>query len=389
METKMKKYLITLIYAFSSIIWAQPIPTDDSAINDAYIDKALHSLIYGADCNESELAEQRALPKGAINANDKSTIDTAKYADAKSKAIAFNGVVLKGGIFDSTQKDSTQNLYLSPDRKISYAINDNTLEVKAICQKQGFTLTNFANGDFGINLSHNPTKEVAIALNVNKSMSRYTDALIDIAPFLAKHILGDTQNEFAKISLVTFSYIRVQDLGSFYDAPSFTNALYGAKGIDSKDNLVNIALVESMRNFTKDNGLKKEIYLITNGASDDPHKEEQMLAMTKNLNANIVKNSKENFDNRVKIHIFALKPFQSLKTQKANTEFLQNLAKITGGTYNEANNVYDFKKQILTLSNDGKPFDMRELDNKIRPSKNHKIYDPNNPNDNPPKNKKK
>lgn len=144
-----------------------------------------------------------------------------------------------------------------------------------------------------------------------------------------------------------------------------------------------------MRNFTKDNGLKKEVYLITNGASDDLHKEEKMLAMTKNLNANIVKNSKENLDNRVKIHIFALKPFQSLKTQKANIEFLQNLAKITGGTYNEANNAYDFKKQILTLSNDGKPFDMRELDNTIRPSKNHKIYDPDNPNDNPPKNKKK
>ena len=68
---------------------------------------------------------------------------------------------------------------------------------------------------------------------------------------------------------------------------------------------------------------------------------------------------------------------------------MQNLAKITGGTYNEANNTYDFKKQILTLSNDGKPFDMRELDNQIRPSKNHKNYDPNDPNDNPPKNKKK
>ena len=38
--------------------------------------------------------------------------------------------------------------------------------------------------------------------------------------------------------------------------------------------------------------------------------------------------------------------------------------------------MYDFKKQILTLSNGGKAFDMRELDNEIRPSKNHKIYDP-------------
>ena len=226
-------------------------------------------------------------------------------------------------------------------------------------------------------------------LNVNKSMSRYIDALIDIAPFLAKHILGDLQNEFAKISLVTFSYVRVQDLGTFYDAPSFTNALYAAKGIDSKDNIVNVALVEAMKNFTKDNGLKKEVYLITNGASDDPHKEEQMLSMTKNLNANIVKNTKTNADNAVKIHTFALTPFASRKSQKANAEFLQNLAKITGGSYNEADNAYNFKKHILTVSNDGKPFDMGELNNQIRPSKTNKIYDPNNPNDNLQKNKKK
>ncbi len=409
---------IGLICAFVSIMWAQPpAPIDDSTINDAYIDKALRALILGADCSESEIALQKALPKGIINASDKSVIDASQYTNTKSRTIVFNGVVLHGGIFDNTpfdnkQNNNAQNLYLSPDRKISYAIKGGdfdtshtqgksneikgTLEVKAICEKQSFTLSNFTNGDFGINLSNHPRKEVAIALNVNKSMSRYIDALIDIAPFFSKHIFGESSENnsdknsennlsndrgFAKISLITFSYIRVADLGTFYDAPSLTNALYSAKGIDSKDNIVNVALIEAMKNFTKDNGLKKEVYLITNGGADDPHKEEKMLAMTKNLNANIVKNSKTNAPNRVKIHIFALKPFASLKTQKANTEFLQNLAKITGGTYNEANNAYDFKKQILSVSNDGKTFDMRELDDKIRPSKTHKIYDPDNPND--------
>ena len=320
--------LMCAVFGFVEV-YAQKVQNiDNDTINDTYIGKALHSLIYGADCSESEIALQKALPKGVINASDKSIIDALQYTNAKSSVIAFNGVVLHGGIFDSTQFDNkqnnnAQNLYLSPDRKISYAIKvgdfdtphtqgksnkiKGTVEVKAICEKQSFTLINFTNGDFGINLSKHPRKEVAIALNVNKSMSRYIDALIDIAPYLAKHILGDTQNEFAKISLVTFSYARVQDLGTFYDAPSLTNALYSAKGIDSKDNIVNVALIEAMKNFTKDNGLKKEVYLITNGGADDPHKEEKMLSMTKNLNANIVKNSKENFDNRVKIHIFALR----------------------------------------------------------------------------------
>ena len=116
------------------------------------------------------------------------------------------------------------------------------------------------------------------------------------------------------------------------------------------------------------------IILYTNGSPGDMLKADKMLAMTKNLNANITKNTATNADNRVKIHAFALSP---------NLEFLKNVAKITGGTYNEANNSYDFKKQILTLSNGGKPFDMGDIDNQIRPSKTHKIYDPDNPQDKP------
>ncbi len=322
------------------------------------------------------------MPKNTINANNNSTIDTAKYTDAKTRAIAFNGIVLNGGIFDNRE-----NLYMSADRKISYnLIESNTLEIKAVCEKQGFVITNFHNGDFGVRLSKNPTKEVAIAINFNNSTRSYTDALKDIAPFVAKHILGDTQKQYAKISLITFSYVRVLDLGTFYDAQDFADALLSAKGTDSATKMVNVALVEAMKNFTKDNGLKKEVYLITDGGPDDDHKAEKMLSMTKNLNANITKNTASNADNRVKIHAFALSP---------NLEFLKNIAKITGGSYHEANNSYDFKKQILTLSNDGKPFDKSELGNEIRPSKNHKIYDPNNPddsddsNDNPPSKKGK
>lgn len=352
---------------------------DDEAIDEAYIDKELHALIYGADCSCGAQATPRsALPKSTINASNNSTIDSTKYTDTKSRTIAFNGNVLYGGIFDNT---SNANLYLSADRRISYALtngtlDNGTLEIKAICEKQSFVITNFHNGDFNIYLSKNPTKEVAIALNVNTSMKGYIEAFKEIAPFVAKHILGDREKQYAKISLITFSYSWVYDLGTFYNPQEFISALEKAKGIESDTVVFNHALIKSMKNFTKDNGLKKEVYLITNGSPGDMLKAEKMLAMTKNLNANITKNTQTNADNRVKIHAFALSP---------NLEFLKNIAKITGGTYNEANNSYDFKKQILTLSNGGKPFDMRKLDNQIRPSKTNKIYDPDNPQDKPNK----
>lgn len=368
-----RKFLIVCMVLSIVAIHAQDI--DDDKIDEAYIDKELHALIYGADCNDSaQITPRSTSPKSTINANDNSTIDSSKYTDAKSRSIAFGGNVLYGGIFDNSQ-----NLYLSADRKISYnLIESNTLEIKAICEKKGFVITNFRNGDFGLNLSKNPTKEVAIALNVNTSMKGYIEAFKEIAPFVAKHILGDREKQFAKISLVIFTEHTIQTLGTFYNAKDFADSFMAIKGKNSPTKMINVALIEAMRNFTKDNGLKKEVYLITDGKPDDMSRSEKMLTLTKNLNANITKNTATNADNRVKIHTFAL---------GADLPFLKNLAKITGGSYHEANNSYDFKKQILTLSNDGKPFDKSELGNEIRPSKNHKIYDPNNPDDsnnNPP-----
>lgn len=354
---------------------------DDEAIDETYINKELHALIYGADCSCGAQATPRsASPKSTINASNNSTIDSTKYTDTKSRAIAFGGSVLYGGIFDNT---SNANLYLSADRRISYALtngtlDNGTLEIKAICEKQNFKISNFRNGDFGIYLSKNPTKEVAIALNVNTSMKGYIEAFKEIAPFVAKHILGDREKQFAKISLVIFSNRGTENLGTFYDMQEFANTVNSVQAIKSTVVLTNAAIIRSIKNFTKDNGLKKEVYLIVAGSPDDTRNTQTMLNLTKSINASIVKNSPQNADNLVKIHAFALSP---------NLEFLKNIAKITGGTYNEANNSYDFKKQILTLSNGGKPFDMRKLDNQIRPSKTNKIYDPDNPQDKPSKQK--
>lgn len=345
----------------------------DDEIDDAYINKALRTLIYGVKCDDTGKAARVIIPtQNVINASNNAIIDATAYTDAKSRLIAFLGNILHGGIYDEKQ-----GIYVSANRLFSYTLKNDTkadtkdikgtLEIKAICEKQSFVLKNFSNGDFGLNLSKNPAKEVAIVVNFSNSMWRYTNALKDIAPYLARHILRE--NQYAKITLVTFSYPQVLDLGTFYDAGSFADALSKAKGLNSVDVVFNHALIKAMQNFTKDNGLKKEIYLITNGTPGDMLKAEKMLALTQNLNANIVKNTKDDTDNRVKIHSFAL---------SKDLNFLKKVAQITGGTYNEASNVYDFKKQILSISNDGKPFDMRELNNEIRPSKTNKINDNNN-----------
>lgn len=71
---------------------------------------------------------------------------------------------------------------------------------------------------------------------------------------MAKHIFKDEIGEaYAKIKLVTFSSYDVKDFDDVNTLPT--------KRGSSK--MVNYALIAAMSHFTKDNGLKKEIYLIT------------------------------------------------------------------------------------------------------------------------------
>ena len=352
---KKAKFLIAL--CLSVALYAKDNFNDDD-INEAYFNEMLYPLINGASCEKSFLAHQRHLySTNIINLSANAMLDSKKQD--LNKSLVFQGQLLRGAIFDKKE-----NTFISDDRRFAYTLENGTLQVKAICEKQSFTISNFTNKDFGIDLSHNPNKEVAIVLNIDKATNKFTFALKEIAPFLAKHIFKE--NQYTKASIFAAAYANVIDLGTFYNAEGFTKAIKDMKDLDSQTNIINISLIRAMSNFTKDNGLKKEIYLISDNAPEDDDRMQKMLKLTKNLNANLAKNSTPNINNFVKINTFALKP---------NLDYLKQIAKATNGTYNEANNVYDFKKQLLSLSNDGKPFDMRELDNQIRPSKTNKIDD--------------
>ena len=353
---KTKMLCISVFLCVSSVNSADIF--DDNNISEKYFQQMLSPLINGTSCENLTTHQSALYSVNIISISANSTLDV-KRLDVK-KNLSFYGQILRGGIYDEKE-----NAFISDDRRLSYVLENNTLQVKAICEKQSFTLHNFNNNDFGINLSKKPHKEVAIVINTNSSMQKYLFAFKEIAPFLAKHIFKDGQ--YTKITLITFSYIYSNDLGTFYNESDFIEALKQMKGKDSQSNVINVSLIKAMANFTKDNGLKKEVYLISNDTSKDISRTQEMLKFTKNLNANTAYNSKPNANNFVTIHSFALKP---------NLSYLKDIAKATKGVYNEANNVYDFKKQILTLSNEGKAFDMRELDNEIRPIKNNKIYDP-------------
>lgn len=300
-----------------------------------------------------------------INANDKSIINANYFPNTQYISIIFDNETLRGGIFE------TQNTYRSDNRRFSFVFESGTLTITEIFKKISFTIKNFSDGDFNIFLSKNPTKEVAIVLNINQSMLLYIDALRDIAPFIAKHILGDREMQFAKITLVSFSHLNVDDLGTFYGTQDFLNTTnrlkYDAKSLD---NMVNLSLIKAMRNFTKFNGLAKEIYLITNGAPDDPQNYNTMLFFATSLQ----KSTSDS--NPVKIHIFSPMPFQSRQSEQENIALLTKIAESTGGSFNMTNSIDEFKDKVLTTTNDGKPVDRHEIDNQIRIIESIKVFDP-------------
>lgn len=346
----------------------ETIGTNIPELDEDFINQQLYRLVTGPTCDRSQMEQIREPSSSLIYVRDKDIVD-----GSRSGRLIFEGRILYGGILEG------DGVYMSDDRNFRYQLENSSLTVTSVCTQQSITVTNFnqAGKSLGINLSDKPEREVAIVLNLAQSMSEYVVAFKDIAPYIAAHILKPTQVPavYAKLTLVTFTSLSRDDRGTFYSVADFVQVANSLKVMNSQTRMMNYALINGMANFTKDNKLGKEVILIADGIPNDPQGMEKMLQLTQNLNQNITRNSGGCKDNCVKIHTIALAP---------NLEFLQKLASVTGGQFYHASNVFDFKKQLLTLSADGKPFDMRELDNVIRPSEIHKLWDPDDPNDNPP-----
>lgn len=362
MKSLLAKALLCFVFT-SSVLGANP-STKIPEVDEKLIDTMLSRLIYGAKCDEMAMISH--FDPSVLWVKDKDKIDMQKIPK-KIRYIRFAGRILSGGI------SSGNSTYTSADKEFLYTLNGADLEVMSICDKQQLILNNYdkEKEDYNLKLRAKPAKEIAIVINVANSMKDYVFAFKEIAPLIAKHILQEeSRGSYAKITLVSFSNYDVKDFDDVFSSSEFVESAKNLKVANSQTKLINYALIKAMSHFTKDNGLKKEIFLITDGNPNDRGSAEKMLYLTKNLNRNIVKNSGGSKKNWVTIHTLAL---------NKNLDSLKELTLATEGSFYEPSSVYEFKKLLLRLSNNGKDVDPREI-NVIVPSKTHKIYDPDDPN---------
>ena len=104
-----------------------------------------------------------------------------------------------------------------------------------------------------------------------------------------------------------------------------------------------------MRNFTKDNGLSKEIYLMTDEPGDDNERTQEVIDMAKNFGASILrsisaKSNSEHFDNSVKINVISI---------NSDLQNLKIYAQETGGKFFQPNSLEELGDALFDLSNTG------------------------------------
>lgn len=291
----------------------------------------LKGLIFGFSCENPMLNVEPISALKQIYASKDSII----YGD-KNSNIYFGGLKLRGGVF----KD---NAYFSDDLSFKYELENSKLKITNVCENSSFYIDNFKNGDFDIRLSNNPSKEIAILFSSTAGMDEYLQALKDIDFIISKYVWQ--ADSYAKIVLSDINYLNVNVYGSLYNASELKTALNNIKIGTSKEKPINMGIIKSLREFHKDNLLKKELYLISSGDSDDMKNYEKMLQTCKNINLNILANSKGSDEYIVKIHSFSI---------GESSEFMKELSKETGGKFFNPQNPQELKLALLGAISNGK-----------------------------------
>ncbi|MCR2113675.1 hypothetical protein CUPS4064_05910 [Campylobacter upsaliensis] len=337
---------------------------------DPYDEKIIFSqlstLINGLDCSKQSL-EQHKEQEGIVYVKDKESIQSS----STDKKISFTGKILNGGIL---QQDGS---YLSDDREFIYSLDTSSgagiLHITSMCKKTSFTLINFSqkNCDFGIYLREKPYKELGFVYCNTFSVHPYIKAFKEIAPYIAKRIYK--AGYLTKAVVNDYKSEKINVLGPFYDDKNFTKSVQNIPMNLENLYLLNYAMIESMRYFTKDNGLAKELYIFSGNPTPlDKFRADLVVKTMKNLNHNITQGRQEQAINQVVFHSFAL---------GEEVAFLQKLSEDSGGKYYQVNSTLEFKRALLSHLDNGKMPDPKELgdDAKILPITPEKIHD-----DNPP-----
>ena len=333
---------------------------DRVVIDKEFFDKSLRRLLVGPCCDDA--------PKPP--AQNATYVKAGQVIDAnKTKGpLVFEGRVLRGGIYN--QKEA---LYISDDMEYSYIKGGASLVVESRCRGGHFEILNFdaKTRNLGIRFYEKPGKEIAIVVCRLDMMDKYLFGLQEIAPFLAKHIFSDPDT-YTKVTLNGFANFFSDPQGTFYNANDLSEAIKGLKTIKGSTLMLFLSVIKAMESFTKDNGLKKEVYLLTSEKESDPQNLNLVIPLTKDLNYRL---SPGGFEGEsapvdwVRINCFSL---------GKNIDNLRELSFVTRGKFFYTDSMYEFKKELLSQVSGGH-FDMREISTEIVPSKTHRMVDPDDP----------
>ena len=340
--------------------------TEFDPIDEKVVFEKLSNLINGMDCSKQSL-EQHKEQQGVIYAKDGQSIQSS----STDKRICFADRILNGGIL---QNDGS---YMSDDKQFIYSLDTSgagLLRITSVCKKTSFTLVNFSqkNADFGIYLREKPYKEMGFVYCNTFSVHPYIKAFKEIAPYIAKRIYKP--DCFTKAVVNDYKSEKINILGPFYDEKMFIKNVQNIPMNLENLYLLNDAMIESMKYFTKDNGLVKELCIFGGNPTPlDKFRADLLVKTMKNLNHNITQGRQEQAINQVVFHSFAL---------GEEVEFLQELSRDSGGKYYKVDSTLAFKKALLSHLDNGRMPEPKELgdDAMIVPSKPEKMHD-----DNPPK----
>ena len=161
-------------------------------------------------------------------------------------------------------------------------------------------------------------------------------------------------NTFSKISIVTFSDNNIKTIGTYYNYNSFQSGINSVNIENGVTEYHCAAMIEGMSNFTKDNGLDKQIFLMTDESGDDNHRMDEVIAMANNFGkemttftrmmSSFTNSSKIIYDNSVKINVISI---------NSNLSHLKRLSDETGGLFLQPNSLNELEDALFDASNLG------------------------------------
>lgn len=256
--------------------------------------------------------------------------------------VIFNGSTLEGGFYDEDKKAYVD----AKDTSITYELKDNN-DLIVRKDNSSITIRNFKKSEDGflnINLKDKPGKEVAIIIDTTGSMGDDIATCKANAKIIASNIFKE--NFYSKISIVTYNDNDIKTIGTYTNYQSFLSGINSVNLQYGGTEYTMAAILEGMSNFSPNNHLSKEVYVMTDESGDDNHRRDEVQRMAKNLSVGFrsINNTNKYEDTSVKINFIAI---------RNEFEYFKELAISTNGMYFTSNSSEELSDALFELSNIG------------------------------------